>query len=188
MLALISDYSSRQLGADGNRAKVAEAHAMYFASLAERMSKCPYGPQESGSVATVDLEFDNIRAAFAWCVAEEKWDVGMRLLDSVVPELVLRERIEIGRWATETLATLGEKEEAVGAVALAVSANMALVEGRLTDAEKLSRKSLEREALPGRADHVAVTQCPGSRLCLRCPVRGGRAVARPAGGDHGSQR
>jgi predicted ATPase/DNA-binding SARP family transcriptional activator/class 3 adenylate cyclase len=149
MLALISDYSSRQLEADGKRAKVAEAHAMHFASLAERMSKCPYGPQESGSVATVDLEFDNIRAAFAWCVAEGKWDVGMRLLDAVVPELVLRERIEIGRWATETLATLGDKEDAVGAVALAVSANMALVEGRLSDAEKLSRESLELEARLG---------------------------------------
>ena len=93
--------------------RVAEAHAGYFASLAARLSKCPYGPQESGSVATVDLEFDNIRAAFAWCVAEGKWDVGMHLLDSVVPELVLRGRIEIGRWATETLATLGEKEHAV---------------------------------------------------------------------------
>ncbi len=146
MLALISDYSSRQLEADGNRARVAEAHARYFASLAARLSKCPYGPQESGSVATVDLEFDNIRAAFAWCVAQKKWDVGMQLLDSVVPELVLRGRFEIGRWATETLATLGEKEHALGAVALAVSANMALVEGRLTDAESLSRKSLQQEA------------------------------------------
>ena len=149
MLALISDYSSRQLEADGNRARVAEAHARYFASLAVRLSKCPYGPQESGSVATVDLEFDNIRAAFAWCVAEKKWDVGMQLLDSVVPELVLRGRFEIGRWATETLAALGEKEHALGAVALAVSANMALVEGRLTDAESLSRKSLQQEARLG---------------------------------------
>ena len=128
---------------------MAEAHAGYFASLAARLSKCPYGPKSQRSVATVDLEFDNIRAAFAWCVAEGKWDVGMQLLDSVVPELVLRGRIEIGRWATETLATLGEKEHAVGAVALAVSANMALVEGRLTDAETLSRKSLELEARLG---------------------------------------
>jgi len=149
MLALISDYASRQLEADGNRARVAEAHASYFASLAARLSKCPYGPQESGSVAAVDLEFDNIRAAFAWCVAEGNWDLGMHLLDSVVPELVLRGRIEIGRWATETLATLGEKEHAVSAVALAVSANMALVEGRLTDAETLSRKSLDLEARLG---------------------------------------
>ena len=146
MLALISDYSSRQLEADGNRARVAEAHARYFGSLAARLSKCPYGPHESGSVATVDLEFDNIRAAFAWCVAQKKWDLGMQLLDSVVPELVLRGRFEIGRWATETLATLGEQEHALGAVALAVSANMALVEGRLTDAESLSRKSLQQEA------------------------------------------
>jgi predicted ATPase/DNA-binding SARP family transcriptional activator len=149
MLALLRDYSSRQLEADGNRARVAESHAIYFASLTARLSKCPYGPQEAAGVATVDLEFDNIRAAFAWCVTEGKWEVGMRLLDSVVPELVLRERIEIGRWATETLATLGEREHAIGAVALAVSANMALVEGRLTDAERASRKSLEWEARLG---------------------------------------
>ena len=36
MLALISDYSSRQLDVDGNRAKVAGAHAAYVAGLAAR--------------------------------------------------------------------------------------------------------------------------------------------------------
>ncbi len=149
MLALISDYSSRQLDVDGNRAKVAGAHATYVAGLAARVAKCPYGPQESASVGTVDVEFDNIRAAFAWCLAERQWDVGMQLLDSVVPELVLRERIEIGRWATETLAVLGDDEHSVRVVALAVSANMALVEGRLSDAECLSRQSLELEARLG---------------------------------------
>jgi len=164
MLALISDYSSRQLDVDGNRAKVAEAHAVYFASLAARLSKCPYGPQEPGNVATVDLEFDNIRAAFSWCVAEGKWDLGMHLLDSVVPELVVRGRIEIGRWATETLATLGEIEHAMQAVALAVAANMALVEGRLSDAESLSRKSLELEARLG----APVTWLSRNVLALAC--------------------
>jgi predicted ATPase len=164
MLALISDYSSRRLDVDGTRAKGAEAHAVYFASLAGRVSKCPYGPQEPGNVATVDLEFDNMRAAFAWCVAEGKWDLAMHLLDSVVPELVLRERIEIGRWANETLATLGENQHAVGAVALAVSANMALVEGRLADAESLSRKSLEQEARLG----APITWLSRNILALVC--------------------
>jgi predicted ATPase len=149
MLALISNYSSTQLDVDGDRAKVADAHAAYFATLVARLSKCPYGPQESESVATVDLEFDNIRAAFAWCLAQGSWDVGMQLLDSVVPELVLRERIEIGRWAAETLAVLGEDEHPARVVALAVSANMALVEGRLPDAQRLSRQSLELEARLG---------------------------------------
>jgi predicted ATPase/DNA-binding SARP family transcriptional activator len=164
MLALISEYSSRRLDVDGNRAKVAEAHAVYFASLAARLSKCPYGPLEPGNVATVDLEFDNIRAAYAWCVAEGKWDLGMHLLDSVVPEFVLRERIEIGRWATETLATLGENTHALRAVALAVSANMALVEGRLTEAESLSRRSLELEARLG----APITWLSRNVLALAC--------------------
>jgi hypothetical protein len=164
MLALISDYSSRRLDDDGNRAKVAEAHAAYFTSLAARLSKCPYGPQEPENVATVDLEFDNIRAAFAWCVAEAKWDLGMHLLDSVVPELVLRERIEIGRWANDTLAALGKSHHAVRAVALAVSANVALVEGRLPDAESQSRKSLELEARLG----APITWLSRNVLALVC--------------------
>ena len=149
MLALISDYASTQLDLDGTRAKVADAHATYFATLAARLSRCPYGPQESESVATIDLDFDNIRAAFAWCVAERNWDVAARLLDSVVPELVLRERIEIGRWASETLAALGDADHPARAVALAVAGNMALVEGRLSDAESLSRRSLELESRLG---------------------------------------
>jgi predicted ATPase/DNA-binding SARP family transcriptional activator len=164
MLGLISDYSSRQLDVDGNRAKVAEAHAVHFASLAARLSKCPYGPEEPGNVATVDLEFDNIRAAFAWCVSGAKWDLGMQLLDSVVAELVLRGRIEIGRWSIETLAALGENEHALRAVALAVSANMALVDGRLTDAESLSRESLELEARLG----APITWLSRNVLALAC--------------------
>jgi predicted ATPase/DNA-binding SARP family transcriptional activator len=164
MLALISDYSSRRLDDDGNRAKVAEAHAAYFTSLAARLSKCPYGPQEPENVATVALEFDNIRAAFAWCVAEGKWDLGMHLLDSVVPELILRERVEIGRWANETLGALGQNQHAVRAVALAVSANAALVEGRLPDAESQSRKSLELEARLG----APITWLSRNVLALVC--------------------
>jgi hypothetical protein len=69
----------------------------------------------------------------------------MNLLDAVVPELVLRERIEIGRWATETLAALGGVQHPIQGLALAVAANMALVEGKLDEAERLSRQSLALE-------------------------------------------
>jgi hypothetical protein len=149
MLALITEYSSTQLDVDGNRPAVARAHAQYFADMTARLSKHAYGPQEAEAVATVDAEFDNIRAAFGWCVAEGRWDLAMKLLDSLVPELVLRERIEIGRWAAQALGALGELEHPVRSVASALSANMALVEGRFTDAESLSLQSLEIEARLG---------------------------------------
>jgi hypothetical protein len=98
-------------------------------------------------VDIIDLASDNIRAAFAWCVAERSWDLAMELLDCAIPELILRERIEIGRWAAETLSTLGESLHPVRSVALAIAANTALVEGRLDDAERLGRQSLELEVL-----------------------------------------
>ncbi len=145
MLALIKEYSSRQLDDDGNRPPAARAHAGFFADLVARLCTCPYGPQELEAVATVETEFDNIRQAFGWCLTEEHWDQAMEVLNALVPELVLRDRIEIGRWAVETLATLGAREHPVQSVASALAANMALVEGRLTDAEFLGLQSLEGE-------------------------------------------
>jgi len=147
MLAVLRDYASTQLDVDGNRTKVAGAHAAYYTALMARWAKTPYGPQESESVDIIDLASDNIRAAFAWCVAERSWDLAMELLDCAIPELILRERIEIGRWAAETLSTLGESLHPVRSVALAIAANTALVEGRLDDAERLGRQSLELEVL-----------------------------------------
>jgi predicted ATPase/class 3 adenylate cyclase len=149
MLALIREFSSTQLDLDANRPAVALAHAEYFADLSVRLSKRPYGPQEAEAIATVDAEFDNIRGAFGWCDTERRWDLAMKLLDSLVPELVLRERIEIGRWALQALASLGELEHPLRSVASALAANMALVEGRLSDAESLSLESLESEARLG---------------------------------------
>lgn len=97
------------------------------------------------AVITVEAEFDNIRQAFGWCLTEERWDQAMEMLDSLVPELVLRDRIEVGRWASETLASLGGNEHPVRSVASALAANAALVEGRFADAELLGLQSLESE-------------------------------------------
>ena len=113
MLALIREYSSSQLDLDGNRPAAARAHAAYFANVITRLGTCPYGPEESETIVAVETEFDNIRQAFGWCLTEERWDRAMEMLDALVPELVLRDRIEVGRWAAETLATLGETEHPV---------------------------------------------------------------------------
>ncbi len=145
MLALIRDYSAKQLDQDGNRPLAARAHAEYFVTVTARLGTRPYGPQELEAVVAIETEFDNIRQAFGWCVAEARWDHAREMLDSLVPELVLRDRIEIGRWAAETLAALGGTQHPVRSVAAALAANMALVEGRFTDAESLGLQSLESE-------------------------------------------
>ena len=149
MLALVNEYASSRLDSAGDRSAVARAHAAYFVDLATRVTRRPYGPDEAEQVATLDVEFDNLRTACVWCVAEGNWDLGMKLLDSLVPELVLRERIEVGRWAAETLGALGDEDHPVQSVASAIAANVAMVEGRLDDAQTLSYLSLESEGRLG---------------------------------------
>ena len=178
MLALIRDYSSKQLDLDGNRPPAAHAHAEYFVNVTARLGTRPYGPQELEAVVAIETEFDNIRQAFGWCVAEERWDHAREMLDSLVPELVLRDRIEIGRWAAETLAALGGTQHPVRSVAAALAANMALVEGRFTDAESLGLQSLESENRAGRAPHVVVPQCRRAPACRKRAFRGGRGASR----------
>ena len=149
------------------------AHAAYFANVITRLGTCPYGPEESETIVAVETEFDNIRQAFGWCLTEERWDRVMEMLDALVPELVLRDRIEVGRWAAETLATLGETEHPVLGVASALAANMALVEGRFTDAESLGLQSLACEKRLGgpptwlARNVVALLHVPQVRISRR---------------------
>jgi len=145
MLSTVREHAARKLDVDGTRLAVAERHANVFAGLTVQLGSQPYGPDEGARIAALDDEFDNIRSAFRWCVGERRWDLASKILVALVAELVLRQRVEVGRWATETITALGDDSHSVRSIALAIEGNAALIEGRLDDAERLSTESIEAE-------------------------------------------
>lgn len=145
MLTTVRTYASRKLDIDGMKTDVGARHAEFFAAFAIQVGDRPFGPDEGSRIRALEDQFDNVRAAFRWCLGTRDWDTGMSILVSLVPELVLRERIEVGRWASEVIGELGDEAHSIRGVALAISANTALVEGRLEDAKRLSLESIEAE-------------------------------------------
>lgn len=150
MLQTVRDYGQTQLLASGQKEAIAAAHARYYASVAEQAASEAQGPAEASAVARFDAEFDNIRAAYRTCVDTEDWDGVQRILLALVDELVLRERFEVGRWATELLDGPDCAGHPVVAVAQAMAANMAIVEGNLHEAAALGLAALAGTSPEGR--------------------------------------
>jgi predicted ATPase/DNA-binding SARP family transcriptional activator len=149
MLSLIREYSAAQLDLCGARDPVTRAHTTSTSRLVLRIGNCRYGPDELELLRTIDIEFANIRAAYASCSKRGEWDLALPLLEALIPEVVLRERVEVARWASEALSASGATQHSVQCVALAIEANSALVEGRLEDAAQLALESLRLEGVSG---------------------------------------
>ena len=98
MLTTVRSYASRRLDGDGGRSDVQAGHARFFAAFAHQIGHRPFGADEGSRIRALEDQFDNVRTAFRWCLGRRQWDLGLSILVSLVPELVLRERIEIGRW------------------------------------------------------------------------------------------
>jgi predicted ATPase/class 3 adenylate cyclase len=142
MLAAIRVYAADYLAEIGASAAVADRHAAHFVALAERAVRHRRGPREPGWVRELGVEFANLRAAYGWLVASDQPRHALRLVAALADDVLMRERLEIGRWAQELVALDGANGEPLRAVALALAGNTAMVEGRLDQARALSTDAL----------------------------------------------
>jgi predicted ATPase/class 3 adenylate cyclase len=149
LLETMRVYASEHLAQSGHQAAVAERHAHHFLELAERAARHRRGPLESAWVHELAVEFDNLRAAYRWSIESGRALVGLRLVAALAEDVIMRERLEVGRWA-ERLAALPEAaDEPLRAVALALAGNTAMVEYRLDDAQRLSEAAVAHEQATG---------------------------------------
>jgi predicted ATPase/DNA-binding SARP family transcriptional activator len=146
MLAAIRDYAADYLAEIGASAAVADRHAAYFLELVEQAVPHRRGPREPAWVRGLEVEFANLRAAYEWLVASGQLGDALRLVSALVDDVLMRERLEIGRWAEELVALDAITPEPLRGVAQALAGNTAMVEGRLDDARRLSADAL---AAPG---------------------------------------
>lgn len=157
MLETMRAYGRDHLEQTGLRPAVLAGHASFFLSLVEHAAHQRRGPDEADAVATVDRDFDNIRVAFRSSVDAGRLGIALRLLHALIDDAIMRNRQEVGRWAEELIAQPALEVEPDRAVAYAVAANAAMVEGRLADAVGRSRCAIELEHLSADEDRPAAT-------------------------------
>lgn len=144
MLETMRAYAADHLASTENGDTVAEHHAGHFIATVETAASHRRGPMEPAWVRELDIEIDNIRAAFRWSIAAQRPEEGLRIV-SALAEDIMRERLEIGRWALEVLELPGAERAPRRAVALAVAGHVAMLEYRADDAVRLSHAAVEAE-------------------------------------------
>src|SRR5262249_20929272 len=90
LLETLREYGWEQLVATGELAAARSRHRDWFLQLAEQPDVAVYGPEQSAWVARLDADYDNLRAALAWCQEQADADpggaaaeVGLRLADAL---------------------------------------------------------------------------------------------------------
>jgi predicted ATPase/DNA-binding CsgD family transcriptional regulator len=80
MLETIREYGLEQLAASGEAEALRRRHAAFFLALAEALEPALLGPDRAATLARLEVEMDNLRAAMAWSQTElGSAEVGLRL-------------------------------------------------------------------------------------------------------------
>ncbi|HEV7758471.1 MAG TPA: hypothetical protein VGO78_05765, partial [Acidimicrobiales bacterium] len=149
MLDTIRTYAGEHLRTGGRYDDVADLHARHFLDLAERAVPHRRGPDEPAWVGELHAEFDDLRAAYRRFSDTSRPVEALRLTIALTHDLLMRERLEIGRWATELAALPGLADDPRRAEALGLAANAAMLENRLDDAVALARDAVAAETDTG---------------------------------------
>jgi tetratricopeptide (TPR) repeat protein len=149
MLDTIRGYAAEHLDASGRFGAVADLHATHFLVLAERAAPHRRGPDEAAWVGELAAEFDDLRVAYRHLVDAGRPAHALRLTVALADDLLMRERLEIGRWADELAALPALAGEPQRADALGIAANAAMLGARLPDALERALAAVEAERATG---------------------------------------
>jgi tetratricopeptide (TPR) repeat protein len=106
LLETIRAHALERLTASGELHAIRQRHASTMLDLAESAERHLVSPEQRRALDEVDLEFDNIRAALAWCCSDAgDVELGQRLVGSLAWFWYLHGHLQEGRrWVQRLLA------------------------------------------------------------------------------------
>lgn len=142
LLETLRLYGWERLAERGEAAGVGEAHAGYYAGVAEQAGPAVCGADEGAWVAQLAQELDNLRAAHRWAVDADDADLALRLSAPpayyadwwLVDEITIR--------AEEAAAVPGAADHALLPLAFGLAARGAGNRGGLDRSAELARRGL----------------------------------------------
>ncbi|HEY0071089.1 MAG TPA: SIR2 family protein [Chloroflexia bacterium] len=145
MNEILHDFASKGLQETSEAEVILEKHAHYFLELARRAEE--QAPTDYvNQLHEVELERDNLRAAFRWAVGRRP-DIALQLCSALTWSWYARGLVREGReWSDQALNRAGSPsvlvDDNVRAKALETAGYLALLEGNHRDAEPYLRESL----------------------------------------------
>ncbi|MFW6034369.1 MAG: ATP-binding protein, partial [bacterium] len=142
LLETLRAYGREHLAESGDLDRYRQAHARYYASLAEQTALGVRGPDEAAWVDRIDRDLANFREAHRWAIANVDVDVAMRLSVSLFRYAVWRLRDEVLRWAEEAVDLAGAETHALWPAACGVAGWGCGLRGQRALALRLAERGL----------------------------------------------
>ncbi len=154
MLETIRQFGEEQLLERGEANEVGGRHCEYYAELAARAGEGVRGQDELRWVLVCEAEFDNLRAAHAWAMANVATAPALGLAVDLIDFASWRLRGEVFAWLVAALELPGAEDDRRYAEACAGAAMAAAFGGRFELAEELASRSLSLAPESRRAPYA----------------------------------
>lgn len=143
MLQTIQEFARERLAECGELAALQRQHGAYLIDLVERMEPELVGSGQVASLARLELEHDNIRAALAWMIANGEASDAQRLSAPLWRFWWSRGHVSEGRqWFDQVMALAGHDVSRDAARVLYGAAQLAEIQGDYEQALALNHEGL----------------------------------------------
>jgi predicted ATPase/transcriptional regulator with XRE-family HTH domain len=162
MLETIHDYAREQLETSGEAESLQQRHASYFQIFAEQAARELWGAEQVASLARLEADHENLRAAMRWTRMRPDTGLGLRLATALHRFWLLHGPLSEGREHLDAILTLSSEEEdrvsaALRAWALYVAGSLAWKQSDYDRAVPLLEESLGLARTAGELRVVAAT-------------------------------
>lgn len=145
LLETIREYAAEKLAGMGGRDAIRRRHAEHFLALAREIEPALTGPRQGACLARVDTELDNLRAALAWLLEQDRVEEELCLAGDLYWFWLVRGHCSEGRrWLEDGLARRAHLAPDARAAALWALGGIAIQQG---DHERVASPLAEALAL-----------------------------------------
>jgi len=118
-LQTLSQYGHEKLTARGDAKRVRNAMARHYAGLCAESASAYRGDRQRAWLTAIDRDYDNLRAALEWAVANDDAETAMTIAGGTSwPHWLAAMVIEGKRWLDDAFACAGDVDECTRALAL----------------------------------------------------------------------
>ncbi|MBA2452730.1 MAG: tetratricopeptide repeat protein [Chloroflexia bacterium] len=157
MLDTIREFGLEQLATNGEGEDVCQRHATYFLSFIEQQGFDLLLTAEADQLQRVDVEYDNVRAAFRWFLDRQDPVMALSLCSALHTFWSVRGYLSEGRrWLDAALALEGDAPASIRVKALNAAGSLACHQNDLDQADRLYEESLTLNRR--QADQVGIAK------------------------------
>jgi DNA-binding CsgD family transcriptional regulator len=133
-----------------------DAHLAWFLALAEQAEPYLWGAAEAASLARLESERDNLRAALQWSLENSRTEESLRLAAKLAWYWYVRAHLHEGRhWLEQALAASGSASASARAPALAAAGVLAVQQGDHEQAATYLQQAIALYCEPDCSTHAA---------------------------------